>query len=278
MVSNRICIVASTADWPYEPGPASTHIGNPTCTGAGWCRRLHRDQRRRTGYIRPRPYRLRHPSASRYGPAFALDRTGRRSSRTMGVQFRATAIAAAPALLIANGDHGAISILAPLLFVVANLVIVGLTVMTLSLLLSGKMFALPQRTEIRGEVSRTSSLNPPSGLHSDMYTSEISPPLKSLPEHRHQMIEERSRSNPCTNVQWNAIQLLLAVENIALHNRRHGISGTISRITRRIMPRTTVVAADGVRSRAVMMETSRVIAGPVSGRAAILRPFSAAKA
>lgn len=70
--------------------------------------------------------------------------------------FGATAIAAAPALLIANGDHGAISILAPLLFVVANLVIIGLTVMTLSLLLSGKMFASPQRTEIRREVSRIS--------------------------------------------------------------------------------------------------------------------------
>ncbi|PJR08767.1 dicarboxylate transporter/tellurite-resistance protein TehA [Sinorhizobium meliloti] len=67
--------------------------------------------------------------------------------------FGATAIAAAPALLIAHGDHGAISILAPLLFVIANLVIAGLIVMTLSLLLSGKMFASPQSKEIRREVS-----------------------------------------------------------------------------------------------------------------------------
>jgi tellurite resistance protein len=57
--------------------------------------------------------------------------------------FGATAIAVAPARLIALGDHGAVSVLGPPLFVMANLVIVCLTVMTLSLLLSGKMFTSP---------------------------------------------------------------------------------------------------------------------------------------
>ncbi|WP_424631680.1 dicarboxylate transporter/tellurite-resistance protein TehA [Bradyrhizobium sp. SYSU BS000235] len=59
--------------------------------------------------------------------------------------FGATAIATAPARLIALGDHGAIAVLGPLLFVMANVVIVCLTVMTLFLLLSGKMFSSPRK-------------------------------------------------------------------------------------------------------------------------------------
>ncbi|MEP9375950.1 dicarboxylate transporter/tellurite-resistance protein TehA [Aquabacter sp. CN5-332] len=57
--------------------------------------------------------------------------------------FGATAIATAPLRLIAAGDHGAVSILGPFLFVLANLVISGLSIMTLLLLARGKMFAAP---------------------------------------------------------------------------------------------------------------------------------------
>lgn len=59
--------------------------------------------------------------------------------------FGATAIATAPARLAALGDHGAVAVLGPLLFVMANVVIVCLTVMTLFLLLSGKMFSSPRK-------------------------------------------------------------------------------------------------------------------------------------
>lgn len=65
--------------------------------------------------------------------------------------FGATAIAAAPVRLIAHGDHGAIAVLAPILFVMANLLVAGLTVMTFVLLLSGKMFVSPPSPDIRRE-------------------------------------------------------------------------------------------------------------------------------
>lgn len=54
--------------------------------------------------------------------------------------FGATAIATAPTLLTAHGDGGAIPALAALLFVLANIFIVALIGMTLSLLIRGKMF------------------------------------------------------------------------------------------------------------------------------------------
>jgi tellurite resistance protein len=59
--------------------------------------------------------------------------------------FGATAIATAPVQLIARGDHGAVSVLGPLLFVTANVVVASLTVMTLFLLFSGRMFVSPPR-------------------------------------------------------------------------------------------------------------------------------------
>lgn len=58
--------------------------------------------------------------------------------------FGMTAIAAAPAWLIAHGDGGAISVLGPPLFVMANIFIVCLVLVTLSLLVTGKMFSSPQ--------------------------------------------------------------------------------------------------------------------------------------
>jgi len=63
--------------------------------------------------------------------------------------FGLTAIAAAPAYLVARGDVGAMAVLGAPLFVLANLFIVGLAVMTLSLLISGKMFVSPQPAEQR---------------------------------------------------------------------------------------------------------------------------------
>lgn len=58
--------------------------------------------------------------------------------------FGATAIATAPAHLIAHGDSGAIAILGAPLFVLANLFIAALVLMTLWLLVTGKMFITPQ--------------------------------------------------------------------------------------------------------------------------------------
>lgn len=55
--------------------------------------------------------------------------------------FGATAIAAAPLRLIAHGDSGAVATLAPILLGAATLFVVGLAVMTLWLLASGRMFA-----------------------------------------------------------------------------------------------------------------------------------------
>lgn len=57
--------------------------------------------------------------------------------------FGATAIATAPLRLIAVGDHGAVAVLGPVLFVLANAFIVALALMTLWLLASGKMFKSP---------------------------------------------------------------------------------------------------------------------------------------
>ncbi len=57
--------------------------------------------------------------------------------------FGATAIATAPLRLIAAGDQGAIPVLGTILFLFANLFLIGLTLMTLRLLFSGKMFAAP---------------------------------------------------------------------------------------------------------------------------------------
>jgi tellurite resistance protein len=57
--------------------------------------------------------------------------------------FGATAIASAPMRMVLHGDNNAIATLAPILFIVANLLILGLTIMTLRLLVTGKMFAAP---------------------------------------------------------------------------------------------------------------------------------------
>lgn len=59
--------------------------------------------------------------------------------------FGVTAIAAAPLRLVGHGDSGAIATLAPILFVLANLFIAGLFLMTLILLASGKLFAAPSQ-------------------------------------------------------------------------------------------------------------------------------------
>lgn len=54
--------------------------------------------------------------------------------------FGATAIAAAPLRLMAHGDSGAVSVLGVILFALANLLVVGLVLMTLRLLVTGKLF------------------------------------------------------------------------------------------------------------------------------------------
>ncbi len=59
--------------------------------------------------------------------------------------FGASAIAAAPVRLISHGDQGAMTILAPVLFVIGNVVIAGLSVMTMVLLVKGRMFAAETR-------------------------------------------------------------------------------------------------------------------------------------
>lgn len=61
--------------------------------------------------------------------------------------FGVTAMAAAPAHLVARGDGGAISTLGVPLFVMANTFIVCLVIMTLSLLMTGKMFVALRRAE-----------------------------------------------------------------------------------------------------------------------------------
>jgi tellurite resistance protein len=57
--------------------------------------------------------------------------------------FGVTAMATGPVSLIAHGDNGAISIIGAVLFILANALIAGLAVMTMSLLARGKLFATP---------------------------------------------------------------------------------------------------------------------------------------
>lgn len=57
--------------------------------------------------------------------------------------FGATAMAMAPVRLVDHGDAGAVAVLAPVLFLAANGLVVGLTILTVALLLQGKMFAAP---------------------------------------------------------------------------------------------------------------------------------------
>ncbi|KQP42991.1 tellurite resistance protein TehA [Methylobacterium sp. Leaf104] len=57
--------------------------------------------------------------------------------------FGATALAGALLRLVARGDTGAVTAIAPLVFVVANGLVIGLAVMTVWLLARGSMFAAP---------------------------------------------------------------------------------------------------------------------------------------
>lgn len=57
--------------------------------------------------------------------------------------FGATAMATAPVRLVAHGDAGALTVLAPALFLAANGLVLGLAMMTVALLLRGKMFSVP---------------------------------------------------------------------------------------------------------------------------------------
>ncbi len=57
--------------------------------------------------------------------------------------FGATSIATAPVRLLAVGDNAAISLIAPVTFVLANVFVLGLAVMTVFLLLSGKLYGKP---------------------------------------------------------------------------------------------------------------------------------------
>lgn len=63
--------------------------------------------------------------------------------------FGVTALAAAPAYLVAHGDRGAIAVLSAPLFVLANVFIAGLTVVTIALLITGRMFSAPGRAPKR---------------------------------------------------------------------------------------------------------------------------------
>ncbi|AWN34386.1 dicarboxylate transporter/tellurite-resistance protein TehA [Methylobacterium radiodurans] len=57
--------------------------------------------------------------------------------------FGATAMATAPVRLVAHGDTGAVALLAPVLFIAANGLILGLAAMTITLLARGMMFPSP---------------------------------------------------------------------------------------------------------------------------------------
>jgi tellurite resistance protein len=57
--------------------------------------------------------------------------------------FRGTALAATPLIMIAHGDHGAAQVLAPILFVGANLLIALLAIGTIRILVQGKLPAKP---------------------------------------------------------------------------------------------------------------------------------------
>ena len=65
--------------------------------------------------------------------------------------FGLSALAAAPAYLVARGDGGTVSALSVPLFVIANAFIICLVFMTLSLLTTGKMFVSLKRMERRQE-------------------------------------------------------------------------------------------------------------------------------
>ncbi|MGF9565002.1 dicarboxylate transporter/tellurite-resistance protein TehA [Neorhizobium sp. BT27B] len=54
--------------------------------------------------------------------------------------FGATSIATAPLRLLGHGDNAAISVVAPVTFILANVLVLGLAVMTVWLLLSGRMY------------------------------------------------------------------------------------------------------------------------------------------
>lgn len=60
--------------------------------------------------------------------------------------FGATALATAPIRLVAHGDAGALVVLAPVLFIAANALVVGLAILTVALLARGRMFAAPVAT------------------------------------------------------------------------------------------------------------------------------------
>jgi tellurite resistance protein len=57
--------------------------------------------------------------------------------------FGGTALAAAPLLMLERGDHGAVAILAPILFVAANVLIALLAIGTVKLLIEGRLLAQP---------------------------------------------------------------------------------------------------------------------------------------
>ncbi|MCB8882490.1 dicarboxylate transporter/tellurite-resistance protein TehA [Acidisoma cellulosilytica] len=57
--------------------------------------------------------------------------------------FGGTALAAAPMLMLLHGDHGAVGILAPILFVGANILVGIIAVGTVRLLMAGKLFPKP---------------------------------------------------------------------------------------------------------------------------------------
>jgi tellurite resistance protein len=57
--------------------------------------------------------------------------------------FGATSIATAPVRLLGQGDSSAISVIAPIAFVLANVLVAGLALMTVWMLLSGRMYGQP---------------------------------------------------------------------------------------------------------------------------------------
>ncbi|WP_082074681.1 dicarboxylate transporter/tellurite-resistance protein TehA [Martelella endophytica] len=57
-----------------------------------------------------------------------------------GFTFGATSIAVAPLELMAHGDNGAVSVIAIAMFIMANILVGGLTLMTLWLLFSGRLY------------------------------------------------------------------------------------------------------------------------------------------
>jgi tellurite resistance protein len=57
--------------------------------------------------------------------------------------FGATSIATAPIRLLGAGDNAAIALVAPVTFVLANVLVLGLAMMAVWLLLSGRMYGKP---------------------------------------------------------------------------------------------------------------------------------------